>query len=72
MLDLDIQWHPQSQSQVEVELVQQRLVQSILHLSGIVRFIITEAGIGFGTAPIVTIGVPAGATVQIEQQVLHL
>ena len=29
--------------------------------NGVVRFSITEAGVGFGTAPIVTIPSPAGA-----------
>ena len=62
MLDLDIQRHLQSLFLVVVELVQQLLVQLILSSNSIVRFTITQTGVGYGTAPTVTIGVPAGAT----------
>ena len=62
MLDSDIQQHQLSHSLVVVVQVLQQLVQ-LIHLSqGVVRFVMTGGGIGFGTVPTVTVSNPAGGT----------
>ena len=53
-----IHHHQQSQFLEVEELVLLQLVQLTLQQM-VIRFIMTDNGIGFGTAPIVTVAVPA-------------
>ena len=55
----NIQLHLLLQFQVVVEQVLLQLVRLIQHQMVLVRFVMTDNGVGFGTAPVVTVAAPA-------------